>query len=142
MIQNGLKRILKQKKPKTNFFPKNFWTEKNRHFWPKFDVFGQKWPFLDPKGHFLVGKFFFKNFKFKNKAKKLKNNFFSTFLIQKNRDFWPKLEVFGQKWPFSDPKDQFFGRPKKKFSHIIFWSHPERHFKLSYAPIPQCMWSG
>ena len=36
----------------------------------------------------------------------------------------------------------FPGRPKKNFGHIIFRSHPERHFKLSYAPIAQCMWSG
>ena len=52
--------------------------------------------------------------------KKRKKNFFEKILDRKNRDFWPKLEVFGQKWPFSDPKDQFFGRPKKKFRSYNF----------------------
>ena len=39
-------------KAKKIFF-ENFWTTKNRHFWPKLEVFGQKWPFSDPKGHFF-----------------------------------------------------------------------------------------
>ena len=73
---------------------------------------------------------------------KQKKFFFENFWTTKNRHFWPKLEVFGQKWPFSDPKGHFFRSAKKIFDSIIFCAHLERHFELSYAPIPQCMWRG
>ena len=34
------------------------------------------------------------------------------FLVRKNRYFWSKLAVFGQKWSFSEPKGDFFNFQK------------------------------
>ena len=56
--------------------------------------------------------------------------------------FGQNLMFFGQKWPFSDPKGHFFLWAKFFFDSIIWRTHLERHFELSYAPIPQCMWTG
>ena len=60
-----------------------------------------------------------------------------------------EIAIFGQNSKFlaknghfRTPKTNFLVVRKKNFGLIIFWSHPERHFKLSYAPIAQCIWSG
>ena len=60
-----------------------------------------------------------------------------------------KIAIFGQNLKFlaknghfRTPRAIFFGGPKTFFDSIIFCTHLEGHFELSYAPIPQCMWSG
>ena len=103
----------------------------------------------------------------RTKAKKLEvRNFFRKKLFSGNDLKWSKMyfkakkiflkifgplkiAIFGQNLKFlaknghfRTPRAIFFGRPKKIFDSIIFCAHLERHFELSYAPIPQCMWSG
>ena len=55
-------------------------------------------------------------------------------IFGQNLMFWPKMVILGPKGPFL--VDQ------KNIDSLTFWSHLERHFDLSYAPMPQCIWSG
>ena len=69
---------------------------------------------------------------------------------KKFQNFDPKkIAIFGQNLKFSAKNGHFwtkiaiyFSWPKIFFDGLIFLVYLELRFKLSYAPLPQYMWSG
>ena len=76
------------------------------------------------------------------KCKRKLKIFLKIFGPKKIAIFGQNLKFLAKNGHFRTPRAIFFGRPKKFFDSIIFCAHLERHFELSYAPIPQCMWTG
>ena len=111
---------------------------KNFFLLKKISIFLAKCPFLAQNDHFQ-----------KTAMSKKKFRKFFCFVYKRFKNFYPKkIVIFGQNsvflaknGHFATKMDIFWVDEKKNF-WPNFSCHLERHFKLSYAPLPQCIWSG
>ena len=118
-----------------------FGTEKNRHFWPNFDVFGQKGPFWGENAIFssLPQNFFDNTIFVSSRASfwAIIWPYTSMYMVRlsKNPNFGPKTSCFGPKWLFLMVQKNFK-------SSSTDWAQQVCHFEVSYAPLAQAIWPG